>query len=292
MGALEPRVGVDEVEQEIVGLLRVAERGGCPAVSDVAAARSAWSRLPRSDGSIPAWRLAELDVAVRELVRLVPLPSTTRRAEPATRPTAEAPNAMSPRVLEEQFDVLRRRVDALHDCIEAGRRPTLKTIDDMHHELIAHRHQDDAAEIRQMIDDVRGFRRAVLAMSRPAAPARLTSSQSGRGFWGQPIVPRPARERRRVSRRRRTNHVEQVRESATALERVRLDGEARQLRDRAHRFAAAVPAGRQLPQREVDRLFLHFKVLRPKLDAETRALNDAAIRRLIEAVEEDRQRRL
>lgn len=287
-------IQADEVEQKIESLLRAIDRGHRPAREAVEAVRSEFGRLPRTDGSIPRWRLADLDGAMQELVRRGLPPSSTRLPMPSQRISPERPDRTGDEIdLQKRFDALRRRVDALHDLVEAGRRPTGETFDQIHAALVAHRRQADCAEIRQMIDDVRGFRRAVLAASRPSTPARLGSSRIGRGFWGRPVAERPARLRRGPSsaQPRRSGHTQQpASDSAHALERAKLDAEARRLRDRAARFAAALPRGRVLPLRETERLFLSFKSLRPYLDGETQALNDAAVRLLVEAVTEVRAR--
>lgn len=66
--------------------------------------------------------------------------------------------------------------------------------------------------------------------------------------------------------------------------------EASGLRERAGLFAAAIPSGRTFPMQETQRLFLHFKSLRPYLDRETQALNDASVRGLVSAVAEAHRR--
>lgn len=277
-----PSISADEVGQKIDSLLRAIDRGRAPSREVVEAVRSEFGRLARTDGSIPSWRLAELDAAMQELVRRTLPPTMPRPRVPTQRVAKRSANRPSNAVDHElRFDALRRRADSLHDAVEAGRRPTWKTLDDLQADLVAHRRVADGPEIRRMIDDLLQVRRRVLAATSPRASSGLASSRVGRGFWG-----RPTKERRDRAPRRRgssTSHGAAPTGEHSA-ERGRLADESRRLRDRAERFAAAVPRGRTLPLRESERLFLHFKALRPDVDSETRALNDAAVRVLAGAV--------
>lgn len=282
-----PPISADEVGQRIDSLLRALDRGHAPLREVVEAVRSDFGRLARTDGSIPSWRLAKLDTAMQDLVRRA-LPHTAARpAVPAQR--AAPPTSAQKDVVDHQrrSDALRRRVDSLHDAVEAGRRPTWKTLDDLQADLVACRRAADGPEVRQMIDDLRSIRRRLVTATSPRTSSGLASSRAGRGFWGRPMEERRGRAPRR--RRSSSNHGSPATGEHSA-ERARLAEESRQLRDRAERFAAAVPRGRTLPLRESERLFLQFKALRPDVDPETRALNDAAVRVLADAVDMVRRR--
>ena len=280
-----PPISADEVGQKIDSLLRALNRGHTPRREVVEAVRFDFARLARTDGSIPSWRLAELDTAMQELVRRA-LPPVARPLVPEQRTVATTAARQSTDHLR-GFEALRRRVDSLHDAVEAGRRPTWKTLDGLQADLVALRRSADGPEVRQMIDDLRAIRRDLIAAASPRTSAGLGSSRAGRGFWGRPMEER----RRRTPRRRRSsNKCATPSTGEHSAERARLAEESRGLRDRAERFAAAVPRGRTLPMRESERLFLQFKALRPDVDPETRALNDAAVRVLVDAVDTVRRR--
>ncbi|WP_433784417.1 hypothetical protein ACQPX6_29740 [Actinomycetospora sp. CA-101289] len=283
-----PPISADEVGQKIDSLLRAMERGHAPRREVVEAVRFDFARLARTDGSIPSWRLAELDTAMKELVNRTRTSSVASLAVPAQRAVDSATRRSSDVAPhQERFDALRRRVDALHDAVEAGRRPTWKTLDDLQADLVAYRRADDGAEVRQMIDDLRAIRRRLVTAKSPRAASGLASSRAGRGFWGGPMKER----RDRAPRRRGSSGSHGAAPTGEhSAERARLADESRRLRDRAERFAMAVPQGRTLPLRESERLFLHFKALRPDVDSETRALNDAAVRVLADAVIKVRRR--
>ena len=272
-----------ELERTIQAMLDSLALGTRPSRASVDSVRSDVSRLPRTDGSVPSWQLAELDASVRELVqRALPTTSGRRLVRDVEEVVAqERPSSSGDD--DAAFAALRRRVDAVHDIVEAGRRPTRKTFDDLHAELMAYLRGHDGPEVRQMIDDVRSFRRTVLAASRSTTPSGLASSRSGHGFWSRSVSERPTRRPRPVRRRRSPQAAAQV-DAPISGERLRLLQESQGLRDRAGRFAAALPKGRTFPFQETDRLFLHFKNIRSSLDSETQALNDAAVRELVHAV--------
>lgn len=293
-------------------LLRISGElalGRQPVRADVDGLRRDVSALPRLTGSIPRWRLDEFDAAVKELHdQVVPLTHDTSREMqvPTQRPASEpAPRHVrgqrvarpTPEEAAAALDELRARVEALADDVDAGQKPARPVFEQLFDSLKAHSRVADCAEVRRLMGDVEALHRSVRQASR-TAPRRQTSSRVGHGFWDRK-GPWPTRRRRalRVSqptrRRQPEVDVEEMSEGVLeaprggtthAAERSRLIRDSRWLRDRAGRFAAAIPRGRKFPMREVQGLFHEFRIRRSHLDAETRALNDVAVRALVDAV--------
>lgn len=180
-----PAPTVVDVERRLQDLTGGLARGQRPAHRDVEELRGQLSRLPRTDDAIPTWRLTEFDVAVRELVRhALPPDVAPADAVSPSRRRVRSGGLGSATGVDERLVGLRRRVDVLTARVEAGGRPSRETFEQVVDRLVAIRREADSGEVRQIIDQVRALHRRTLATSRPGRASSLTSSRTGRGFWG------------------------------------------------------------------------------------------------------------